>query len=423
VIDEAFDMWKEGKTPYDYHLYFNEWWQKDIESMVMRDRNHPSIVMWSIGNEIPNRDKPEVVNVAKMLTDYVRKLDPTRAITSAVNDVKEDKDPYFAQLDVAGYNYAVNKYEEDHQRKPERVIMATESFPLEAFEYWMGVVDHPYVIGDFVWTGFDYIGEASIGWRGYYQEKNFYPWNLAYCGDIDICGWKRPQSYYRDALWKTGQLSIFVKPPKPSFELNPNMEPWSKWNWEDVVDDWNWKGYENTPLEVHVYSSYEEVELFLNNKSLGRKPTNRNSKFMATWQVPYQSGNLKAVGYIRGKKQATSSLSSSGEPVQMKMSADRTQIKADGQDLSYITVELQDANGITHPKSEQLIRFTITGPGKIVGIGNANPMSVESFQQPQRKAWKGKCLVIVQSEKNAGDITLEAVAEGIKSSRVVITSK
>ena len=171
VVDEAFDTWSEPKNPYDYSLYFKEWWQRDLGNMVERDRNHPSIIMWSIGNEIPNRHTPEVANYAKTLSDFVRKLDPTRPITSAVNDVRPDKDSYFSALDVAGYNYAVNKYEEDHKRKPERVMMSTESYALEAFDYWMAVLDHPYVIGDFIWTGFDYIGEASIGWRGYYRKR------------------------------------------------------------------------------------------------------------------------------------------------------------------------------------------------------------------------------------------------------------
>src|SRR2546425_6895188 len=199
VIDEAFDMWREGKNPHDYHLYFDDWWQKDIESMVARDRNHPAVIMWSIGNEIPNRDKPEVVKLAQVLGDYVRRLEPTRPVTSAVNDLREDKDPYFATLDVAGYNYAAggdhmkkSLYEFDHNRLPSRIMFGSESYPLEAFASWMNVLDHPYVVGDFVWTAFDYIGEASIGWRGYRQEKKFYPRNLAYCGDNDLCGWKTP---------------------------------------------------------------------------------------------------------------------------------------------------------------------------------------------------------------------------------------
>ena len=427
VIDEAFDMWREGKNPHDYHLYFDEWWQKDIESMVARDRNHPAIIMWSIGNEIPNRDKPEVVKLAQVLADYVRRLEPTRPVTSAVNDLREDKDPYFATLDVAGYNYAAggdhmkkSLYEFDHNRLPSRIMFGSESYPLEAFASWMNVLDHPYVIGDFVWTAFDYIGEASIGWRGYWQEQNFYPWNLAYCGDIDVCGWKRPQSYYRDALWKNDQVSIFVRPPRPSFEPNPKRQSWSKWHWFDVVGNWNWEGDENKPLEVNVYSSCEEVELFLNGRSLGKKPTNRSTAFIATWVVPYQAGVLKAIGYDAGKTVNSFELSSAEQPKRIKLTADRTRMAADGQDLSYITVELVDGHGVRNPKAENLIKFTLTGPGHIVGVGNANPVSTESYQRPQRKAWQGRCLLIVKSDKQAGQITVRASAEGLAPAEIVI---
>ena len=427
VIDEAFDMWREGKNPHDYHLYFDAWWQKDIENMIARDRNHPAVIMWSIGNEIPNRDKPEVVKLAQVLSDYVRRLESTRPVTSAVNDLREDKDPYFATLDVAGYNYAAggdhmkkSLYEFDHDRLAKRIMFGSESYPLEAFDSWMNVLDHPYVIGDFVWTAFDYIGEASIGWRGYWQEMNFYPWNLAYCGDIDICGWKRPQSYYRDALWKKDQVSIFVKPPRPSFEVNPHRQSWSKWHWFDVVFNWNWQGDENKPLEVNVYSSCEEVELFLNGRSLGKKATNRSTAYTAIWTVPYQAGVLKAIGYDAGKRVSSSELSSAGQPARINLKADRTRIAADGQDLSYITVELVDGHGVRNPTAENLIKFDVAGPGQIIAVGNANPVSTESYQQPQRKAWQGRCLLIVKSDKRAGKIIVRASTKGLAPAEILI---
>lgn len=430
VIDEAFDMWEEQKNPDDYHLYFNNWWKRDIESMVLRDQNHPSVIMWSIGNEIPERQKPEVVKVAKMLGDYIRLIDPGRPVTSAVNDLKPDKDPYFATLDIAGYNYASGGdhmqktiYASDHKRVPERIMVGTESYPLEAFEAWMDVINHPYVIGDFVWTAFDYIGEASIGWRGYPQEKNFFPWNLAYCGDIDICGWKRPQSYYRDALWNDNQLSVFVKPPRPSFEENPNRIFWSKWHWHDAVADWNWMGYENRPIQVSAYSSCEEVELFINNKSLGKKKTDRSTEFIAAWEVPYQAGILKAVGY-KGKKQVKSAtLQTAAEVFVIKLTADRNRIKANGQDLSYITVELTDTCGNRNPKAENLVNFEIEGPATIVGVGNANPISLESYQQLKRKVWHGRCLVIIKSENQPGDIHLKAFSNGLNTCEITIKSE
>ncbi|HWB26098.1 MAG TPA: glycoside hydrolase family 2 TIM barrel-domain containing protein [Chitinophagaceae bacterium] len=429
VIDEAFDCWKYGKNPYDYHLYFNDWWQRDVESMVTRDYNHPSIIMWSIGNEIPESGSAEGVDEAKMLVSYVKSLDDTRPVTSAVNGLGPGKDPYFATLDVAGYNYPVggdagveDMYGKDHERVPGRIMFCTESYPLEAFGSWMSVMDHPYVIGDFVWTAFDYIGEASIGWLGYWQSSSFYPWNLAFCGDIDMCGWKRPQSYYRDALWKPNQLSVFVTPPVPSYPANPELQSWSKWNWYDVVADWNWKGYENKPLQVSVYSSCGEVELFLNGRSLGRKLTGRDTKFMATFKVPYQAGTLTAKGYNNGRQVNESSLYTAGTPVTITATADHTQIKANGQNLSYVTIELKDANGHINPKAENNLQFTIDGPGTIAGVGNANPQSTESFQQPHRKAFKGKCLVIIKSNDKPGIIILHVAGAGLKGADVKITA-
>ena len=429
VIDEAFDMWSEGKNPHDYHLFFDEWWQRDVESMILRDRNHPSVIIWSIGNEIPNRTKPEVVKLAQDLGDYIRRMEPTRPITSAVNDLREDKDPYFATLDVAGYNYAAggdhlkqSLYEFDHNRLPKRIMYGSESYPLEAFDSWMNVIDHPYVVGDFVWTAFDYIGEASIGWRGYWQEQSFYPWTLAYCGDIDTCGWKRPQSYYRDALWKENQLSIFVKPPTPSYPINPNRQSWSKWHWHDVVANWNWEGHEREPLQVSVYSSCDEVELLLNGKSLGRKPTNRSTAYTATWDVPYQAGVLHAVGYNGGRATSFVDLKSAGPPSAIKLTPDRARIVADNQDLSYVTVELVDAKGGRNPTAENSIRFAVDGPGTIVAVANANPISTESYQRPQRKAWQGRCLVIVKSTQQAGPITITASSSGLRPAKVVLSS-
>ncbi len=431
VIDEAFDMWRKPKWPQDYNLYFDQWWQKDIESMVLRDRNHPSIIMWSTGNEIPERGEPEGVKTSQMLAEYVRDLDPTRPVTSAVNGLRPDKDPYFATLDIAGYNYSFggdhgkqSVFEIDHNRLPNRIIYCSESYPLEAFGAWMDVLDYPYVLGDYVWTGFDYLGEASIGWLGYPHVGNFYPWNHAFCGDIDICGFKRPQSYYRNVLWNAGQqVSIFVKPPKPSFKTNPDKKDWSKWEWQDVVAEWNWDGYENQLLEVEVYCAFETVELFLNDKSLGKKETNRGTQWIAKWEVPYKPGILKAVAYEGTKEADSRELVTAEEPNNIHLSADRDKIKADGQDLSYIRVDLLDSNDRRHPKAENLIRFEIEGPGSIIAVASSNPMSMESYQQSKRKAYKGRCLVIVKSTRESGNIIIKASSTGLRSARLIITSE
>jgi len=422
VINEAFDMWKNQKNPQDYHLYFDNWWQKDIESMVLRDRNHPSIIMWSIGNEIPERGKPEGAERAQIIGDYIRKIDTTRPITSAVNGVDLDKDPYFATLELAGYNYSPQKYVSDHKRLPERIMYGSESFPLEAFNYWIAVLDYPWVIGDYVWTGFDYLGEASIGWLGYPHKGSFYPWNHAFCGDIDICGFKRPQSFYRDAIWGDDKnVSIFIKPPVPSFDMvNPELMEWSKWNWQDVVADWNWAGYEGTPMAIEVYSNCSEVELFLDNKSLGKKSSTRETEFITRWEVPYQPGVLRAAGYENQEEVTSAELRTAGEPAEIRLTADRTEVAANGQNLSFVIVELIDKNGVRNPKAENLIQFEIDGPGSIAAVGSSNPMSTESYRLPQRKAYQGRCLVIIRSEREQGEILLKATSEGLQPGQVTI---
>jgi beta-galactosidase len=428
VIDEAFDMWKRAKNPQDYHRFFEEWWKKDVKSMVLRDRNHPSIIMWSTGNEIPERGEPEGAETSAKLADFIHELDPTRPVTAAVNGLGPDKDPYFATLDISGYNYSFGGdhgqksiFEIDHMRIPERVMYCAESYPLTAFGAWMDALDHPYVIGDFVWTGFDYLGESSIGWRGYPHEGSFYPWSHAYCGDIDICGIKRPQSYYRNVLWRSGrQLSIFVTPPVPTFEENPDRKDWSKWHWQDVVDRWNWPGIEGDPLIVEVYSAYPEVELFLNGASLGKKPSHRGTQWIARWMVPYTPGELKAVAYREGREAEVQKLVTADDPELIILSADRTRLRASGQDLSFILVELQDGEGNRNTMAENLVEFEISGPGSIAAVGNSNPMSTESFQQPWRKSYRGRCLVIVRSSKQQGRIKLTASSAGMETATLEI---
>jgi beta-galactosidase len=197
---------------------------------------------------------------------------------------------------------------------------------------------------------------------------------------------------------------------------------WSKWHWLDAVSDWNWPGYENKPLQVSVYSSCDEVELFLNNKSLGKKKTDRSTEFMAIWDVPYQPGVLKAIGYKDKKQVNSATLPTANEVSQIKLQADRMKIKSDGQDLSYITVELTDANGIRNPKAENLFSFEIEGPGRIIGVGNANPVSLESYKLPQRKAWQGRCLVIIKSETDSGEINLKVTSDRLIPSEIRISS-
>jgi beta-galactosidase len=236
-------------------------------------------------------------------------------------------------------------------------------------------------------------------------------------GDFDLCGFRKPRSYYRDVLFKNdNKLSCFVFSPTPSFKLK-NESPWG---WEDIKPSWTWPGYEGKLMDVVAYSACDSVQLILNNKLIGTKVTSRGTEFKASWQIPYQKGILKVVGYIKGIKAAEWQLTSANRSAKIHLEADRTTIKADGQDLSYITVEITDKNGILNPQANNQIKFSIEGNGKIVAVGNSNPISIESFQQSTRKAFEGKCLVIVQSDKKAGEIRLKAFSETLKGSEVII---
>ncbi len=419
VIDEAFDCWREGKNPFDYHVVFDDWWQRDLDAMLLRDRNHPSIVLWSIGNEVHERDgRNGGAEVARRLTERVRAVDPTRPVISAIcgtwdGTPWENTDAVFAHLDVGGYNYLWRQYEDDHARHPARMMIGTESIPGEAFENWMSVLGHSHVLGDFVWTSLDYLGESGIG-RVHYDEKGgflgAYPWHQANCGDLDLCGFKRPQSFYRDILWQAGtQLYIAAHAPTPTY-----------WGWPDVWPDWNWAGHEGKTFQVDVYSACAEVELLLNGQSLGRKPTGKEERFTARFEVPYAPGELKAVGYRGGEAAAEAALHTNSAPASLRLTPDREEIPAAPGGLSYISVEILDENGRPHPAADRPVYFTVKGPGMLKAVGSANPVSTESYVGNWRSTHRGRCLAVVQSNGQPGEIRLRAQADGLDGSEVVI---
>lgn len=431
VIDESFDGWRDAKTPYDYSTEFDKWWQQDVDAMVLRDRNHPSIFCWSIGNEVIERKKLEVVTTAKKLADRIRMNDATRPITSALASWDADweiYDPLAAQHDIVGYNYMIHKSEGDHERVPERVMMQTESYPRDAFSNWAKVNDYSYIIGDFVWTALDYLGEAGIG-RFYYKgetegehyHRPHFPWHGAYCGDIDITGWRKPISHYRDLLYNADKkLYLAVKEPSGYYgEIKETQ--WSVWpTWES----WNWPGHEGKSIEVEIYSRYPRVQLFLNGNLMGEQAVNRETQFKAVFAMNYEPGTLLAVGLDEsGKAQEEITLSTAGRPAKIRLTADKRQLKADGQDLVYVIAEVLDKEGRVMPIADNRLQFTIKGAGIIEATGSADLKDTEAYVKTSRKVWKGRAVAVIRSTGKSGKVTLKVTSPGLVSASVMLRSK
>lgn len=432
VIDEAFDGWREKKNDEDYHKLFDKWYDKDIEAMVRRDRNHPSIFCWSIGNEVIERKKIEVVTTAHRLRQAVRKWDTTRPVTSALaawDDDWEIYDPLAAEMDITGYNYLIHKATTDHQRVPSRVMMQTESYPRDAFSNWAASTDHIYIIGDFVWTAIDYLGESGIGryWYegdpvGEHWERPLYPWHAAYCGDIDLTGRLKPIGHYRNMLWN-GNQKLFMAVREPHGYAGKGKITAGMWAVHPTWESWNWEGWEGRDIDVVVYSRYPSVRLYLDDRLIGEKPTDRSSEFKAVFTIPYTAGTLKAAGVADGVEQEATVLATSSEPYAIRMTADTQSIKAGCQDISFVRVEVVDRQGRPVPNASNLISFSIKGAGTIQAIGNADITDTTPFTSHSWKAWKGELLVAVRSGDKAGTITLNATAKGLRgcSQRIKVT--
>ena len=430
VIDEAFDQWERGKNLQDYHLYFDTCWQSDISSMVLRDRNHPAVVFWSIGNEINERADAGGLVITKQLRDAVKMLDNTRPVTEAIchfwdhPGYKWDTTAAaFVLLDVGGYNYLWKEYESDHAKYPGRIMMGTESFPLEGFENWQQVKQHPYVIGDFVWTAMDYLGETGIGHTGLDSTPGFqlqkFPWFNAYCGDIDLTGGKKPQSCYRDVVWGRSKMEMLVHAPIPE----GHEEAVSAWGWPDEMPAYTFTGEEGKTLQVNVYTIYPTVQLQLNGKAIGVQNVSEQTKLTATFSIVYQPGELKAIALQNGVPVDSVTLQTSGEPAQIRLVADRKRIHASRNDLSYVTAEILDASGRLVPDAMLPLDFSVAGMGEIIATANGDPSDMESFQQPRHKTFRGKCLIIVRPRGKAGRIELQANAKGLKAGKVVIETE
>jgi beta-galactosidase len=427
VMDESFDCWKRGKTKNDYHLLFDDWHEKDWRAELRRDRNHPSIILWSIGNEVGEQNRPTNFWIAAELTAIAHQEDPTRPTTSANSDVKAGYNGFETNEDVFGYNYKPTEYGKFRASNPDEPLFGSETascissrgeyfFPVSTNKAG-GQADHqmssydlyaprwatppeweftgqdkyPFVAGEFVWTGFDYLGEPTP-----YDRTS----RSSYFGIVDLAGFPKDRYYLYQARWR---------PDLPRAHILPH---------------WNWPDRTNQVTPVHVYTSGDSAELFLNGKSLGRK-TKRPFEYRLHWDdVKYEPGTLKVVAYKDGKRWATDVMKTTGPAAKLTLKADRSKIAADGQDLSYITVTVADKNGLPVPRSKNHIKFEIEGPGEIVATDNGDPTSFESFQAPEHNAYNGLALVIVRAKAGQpGTITLKAKADGLKTASVVIKGK
>lgn len=475
VMDEPFDVWEAHKVKFDYGSDFDAWWKQDISSMVLRDRNHPSIVIWGIGNEIPELEVETGAELARQLIDEVHSLDDTRPLTLAFpgTTTKPTAAAVFSQLDITGYNYnLIPTYAKDHQQLPERIMLTTESLPSKAFPLWQITQDNAYVLGDLTWTAMDYLGESGIGAWSYGTPEQAkmadqmsammgntgmidqmftgmakgvdvmaemakgpadpaakaamsvlfhgFPWHSAICGDLDLTGYRKPESYYRDILWNGGdRVYATVRLPAPEGKKIIAI----MWATYPTLPSWTWPGQEGKDLQVEVYSGAEKVALYLNDKLIGEKPTGRAQEFKAEFSVPYAPGTLKAVALKGDRQVAESVLNTTGDATQLRLTADRTVLQADGQDLSFVTLEAVDTKGQLQFSANQEVQFAISGPAGIAAVGNGDAEDSDPYQGTKRKLYQGRALVVIRTSHKAGPIKLTAVAPGLSEGSVTIESK
>jgi beta-galactosidase len=456
VMDEAFDAWRRGKKKNDYHLLFDDWHEKDLRAQLRRDRNHPSIILWSIGNEIGEQSNAEGHKLAAELAAIVHQEDSTRPVTAGANNLQAGYNGFQKTVDVFGYNYKPTEYGKFRQANPSIPLFASETssavssrgeyffpvsddkgqgrsdFQVSSYDLYAprwawppdvefkGLDEFPFTAGEFVWTGFDYLGEPTPYNADSTNLLNFtdtaeqarlaqelkalgkirVPSRSSYFGIIDLAGFKKDRFYIYQARWR---------PDLPMAHILPH------WNWPERVG-------QITP--VHVYTSGDEAELFLNGRSLGRKRRGQYEYRLRWDALNYEPGELKVIAYKDGKRWAEDVMKTTGPATRLSVKADRTTIKADGQDLSFVTVTIADANGLLVPRSKNRIRFAINGPGEIVAVDNGDATNQESFQSNERNAYNGLCLVIVRTRAGQpGPIKLKAQSAGLAGAEIMISSR
>ena len=420
VMDEFTDVWNIGKNPYDYHLHFQDRWRQDLGSMIQRDWNHPSVILWSIGNEIPERDgSGNGYALCEEMCRFVREMDDTRPVTAALNNIGQRRldmlaanvqadgpdsidffgilsEKYLAPLDVAGYNYLSRRYEKDLAAYPRRFICGTESVAKEALECWQKTLAHPRVIGDFAWAAMDYLGEAGIGhvWRKPEDGEGFFekwPWRQANCADIDLCGNVTPAGYYRKAVWGTlDRPFIAVQHPK-HFHEDGEV---SYWAWPERHPAWDFPGWEGKPVQVDVYSAAQSVTLLLNGREIG---TVSCRDCIASFDLLYAPGALKAVDSLGN----SASLRTPGSASRIQFSACRAG------SLAYVSAQITDADRNLCYFDQREISFSCEG-GEILAAGNADPASEEDFQQGKARAYHGQATAVIRILGDSASVCAQA---------------
>jgi len=427
VIDEAFDKWKSGY----YSAHYDAWWQRDLDAMIQRDRNHPSIILWSVGNEVREQGSTEGTQRLKELVARVHETEPTRPVTYAAHPGREpmciNNNGFADAMDVVCYNYQEPWYELDKQLDPQRIVVGSECYPfwhgrsdyhtdrkLHNFycdfapvNPWYDVVQHDYVTGEFIWIGIDYLGE-SIGW-----PSKGWPNGL-----FDTCGFAKPRAGFHRSVWNTDPF-VQIAVLDDSFDIDHGAAAWS---WPKMARNWN-RTTRDVIARVQTVTNADSVELLLNGESLGTRKTADYPNATLLWYVPYRSGHLKAIAKNDGREVTTDELYTAGVPARILLKGDRSLIAADGQDIAHLEVALVDAKGVLVPNDDRKIRFDVTGSGKLAGTDNGDLRSTEPYQGNERTTRWGRCLAVVRAYRQAGEIRLTATTDGLPTSTAVIHSQ
>jgi beta-galactosidase len=440
MIDEAFDMWHVAKNPDDYATHFAQDWEVPLTAMVKSARNSPCVIMWSIGNEIPSRSLPQGVEWSWKLANAVRRIDSTRPVTAAINGLLgplvkasattaraghagETDNAASVFLDVTGYNYRLADFERDFAAHPTRIAYGSETFPSEAWDYADLVKRAPYVLGEFVWTAMDYLGEAGIGATTLVSSTSgipfglgSWPWINAWCGDIDLIGEQKAPSRFRDVVWGLSQLEMAVQRPIPEGQ----REAISTWGWSDERQSWTWPGAEGRPLAVRVYTPGDRVEILLNGVKVGEAKLTPADKMRGEVKVPFAPGTLEAVAFSGGREIARRKLTTVGAPAKLRLRPESLTIAASRQGLAYIDIDVLDAAGRVVPDSEVEIALSLAGPATLAGFGSANPLAVGSFQAMHAKSFHGRALVILRGSGTKGPVTVMVQSPGLTATSITL---